>query len=510
VNLQGDIEWTPIIDINVDVDKGTLAIKLDADITASVAALISAEAHCSATLDRRLPQKPIKKLACAGYFCLLIMLQGVATIDVKGSIAGSAELSLSADFGVSSTIEVNLATGEADVQVSSTKLRHQKGWQLAGSFDGSVSASMGPHLVVFPIPGVPVDILPTVTVEVAAHGSLMYPGFKKAPPVAGFKFPSKTKDLKIKASHQVSATPQITYEYVGSGFCKAGYYAGWVAHDATSLSTCADKCSADPKCKFFSWLEDTSCSRYSDEAGDCTDLAKDTSYMAFRKVGPISPIIGYDYIGDGFCKSGYYAGWVAQDASSLSTCSSRCSAEPDCKFFSWLEGVTCSRYSRQAGNCSDLEQDSSYRAFRKVEVAAGQALLQQAVEQEQESGQQEGSESCAGAEISVYANTHISSLGLPPSFDFDTEEFEEMLLEAVAEGAAKLLEAMSGAQCLGPVGKAATDAVDKAARLASSVVEAAISDLSLSLDSPIKPLLDQDAFCMTLKSVGDCDPLTCT
>lgn len=304
--LEGNLEWSPTIALDVDVSKGLVTVKVDAEVTADMSALISAEAQCSAGLTRRLPSKPLKKMACAGYFCLLIMLQGVAKINVAGSVAGSAELGLTADFGMSAEVQVGIASGEADVKASSTKLRHQVGWQVAGSFDASVDVSMGPQLVVFPLPGVPVTIMPTVSAAVVAYGTVKYPNFVDA------------------------------------------------------------------------------------------------------------------------------------------------------------------------------------------------LAVQHADEQ-----------TCAGAEVSVSGNADISGVGLPADLRLDTKEFEELLMGAVEDGAAKLLSLMAGGECSGPVGRAAQQAVGAAAELAGGAIGAAIPDLSVGLNVPVKSFLDQDLFCLKLARVGDCDALAC-
>uniref|UniRef100_A0A7S2Q6A4 Uncharacterized protein n=2 Tax=Zooxanthella nutricula TaxID=1333877 RepID=A0A7S2Q6A4_9DINO len=235
------------------------------------------------------------------------MLQGVATIEVDGSVAGSAELGLAADWGMSAEVEVAIAGGKADVRSESQGLRHQVGWQVAGSFDASVKASMGPHLVIFPMPGVPVDFMPTVAVEIAAQGSLKYPNFV----------------------------------------------------DALSGST---------------------------DEGD----------------------------------------------------------------------------------------------------------------------------TCAGAEIAVSANADLAGVGLPDDLAFDTSELQQMLTDAVADGASNLIASMGRLRCFGPVGRAVEDAVNGAARLATSFMDQAIPDVSLSLRVPHRKFIEEELFCFTLKRLGDCEALTCS
>jgi len=58
-------------------------------------------------------------------------------------------------------------------------------------------------------------------------------------------------------------------------------------------------------------------------------------------------------LGSGYCNSGYYAGWVAEDAVDLETCEAKCLTEPECKFISLNVGHSCSRYNSEAGSCNN-------------------------------------------------------------------------------------------------------------------------------------------------------------
>eukprot|EP00930_Biecheleria_cincta_P084628 TRINITY_DN74078_c0_g1_i1.p1 TRINITY_DN74078_c0_g1~~TRINITY_DN74078_c0_g1_i1.p1 ORF type:complete len:794 (+),score=94.65 TRINITY_DN74078_c0_g1_i1:62-2443(+) len=62
---------------------------------------------------------------------------------------------------------------------------------------------------------------------------------------------------------------------------------------------------------------------------------------------------GFEKLGPGFCRSGYYAGHNPAHAGDVATCAAQCRSETQCKFFSLLMGRSCSRYNDQAGDCSD-------------------------------------------------------------------------------------------------------------------------------------------------------------
>eukprot|EP00931_Biecheleriopsis_adriatica_P033665 TRINITY_DN19527_c0_g1_i1.p1 TRINITY_DN19527_c0_g1~~TRINITY_DN19527_c0_g1_i1.p1 ORF type:complete len:797 (+),score=130.25 TRINITY_DN19527_c0_g1_i1:95-2485(+) len=61
----------------------------------------------------------------------------------------------------------------------------------------------------------------------------------------------------------------------------------------------------------------------------------------------------FQKLGPGFCKSGYYSGWRAEDAVDVATCAAKCRSEPQCQFFSLRQGRSCSRYTDAAGDCLD-------------------------------------------------------------------------------------------------------------------------------------------------------------
>jgi len=199
--LEGDVEWTPEIAIVVQPVKNKLRVSVKAELTVSLAAFVSTKGTCAASFQLRLPKTPLMKLACAGAFCLLLAVQAVATLDISGAIDGAIELGLAADFGVNAAIEVDIGSGKADTVAESVKLRYQEAWELGGSFNGKIVAAAGPHLVVFPIPGVPVDILPEVRATLAARGAVRYPDLR----TSSNKGICPGADLAISGSTEINA-----------------------------------------------------------------------------------------------------------------------------------------------------------------------------------------------------------------------------------------------------------------------------------------------------------------
>eukprot|EP00927_Polykrikos_kofoidii_P008927 TRINITY_DN13722_c0_g1_i1.p1 TRINITY_DN13722_c0_g1~~TRINITY_DN13722_c0_g1_i1.p1 ORF type:complete len:1467 (-),score=200.84 TRINITY_DN13722_c0_g1_i1:78-4355(-) len=69
-----------------------------------------------------------------------------------------------------------------------------------------------------------------------------------------------------------------------------------------------------------------------------------------NKAGKVAPN-GFEYIGMGSCRRGYYTGWRKKDAASAEQCAEICASEKKCRFFSFLAGKTCSRYDDTAQGC---------------------------------------------------------------------------------------------------------------------------------------------------------------
>ncbi|KAK3258920.1 hypothetical protein CYMTET_32060 [Cymbomonas tetramitiformis] len=95
---------------------------------------------------------------------------------------------------------------------------------------------------------------------------------------------------------------------------------------------------------------------------------------------PLPPVsngssVTYKLLGTGFCRSGYYAGYDAADAT-LEKCKARCTEELECRFFSLKEGVTCSRYNSRAGDCSSITSDLAFLRYGKVDGSTGEQRRQ--------------------------------------------------------------------------------------------------------------------------------------
>ncbi|CAE6921942.1 unnamed protein product [Symbiodinium natans] len=168
--LEGVVQFEPTLSISLKTN-GDTEVGVEGLVRASFDALATAEGGCGLSAERRFPQKPLKKVACAPPFCIIVLLQMVAEVEMSGVITGSAEVGASADFHIQGSVLVNPG-GHADADFQNPTIKHQEGFGLAASAFGSVRVGMGPVLTVWPMPGVPIVINPMFNAEVRAQGTL--------------------------------------------------------------------------------------------------------------------------------------------------------------------------------------------------------------------------------------------------------------------------------------------------------------------------------------------------
>ncbi|CAJ1343673.1 unnamed protein product, partial [Effrenium voratum] len=147
------------------------------------------------------------------------------------------------------------------------------------------------------------------------------------------------------------------YEFSTYGWCMFGYYAGWEENsNRDSLENCMKACNLEDRCKFFSFLQGQTCSRY--DTDSCFSLGL-WPYSIYKKKD-----LPYMWLGAGFCEDGYYAGWESNsNKDSLGNCKTACDMESECKYIAFKQGSTCSRYN---GNSCTIRAESSHAAYKKV------------------------------------------------------------------------------------------------------------------------------------------------
>eukprot|EP00913_Durusdinium_trenchii_P026591 g24947.t1 len=163
LSLEGVVQFAPTLGVSVNLN-GDAEVSVEGLARVSLAALATAQGSCAFIAEKRFPKKPLSKVVCGPVGCISIMLQMLAEIELKGVITGSLELAAGADFHIKGKVLVN-PRGHADADFETPSIEHQFGMGLAVSSTGSTRVGMGPVLVVFPMPGVPITFNPMMNAE---------------------------------------------------------------------------------------------------------------------------------------------------------------------------------------------------------------------------------------------------------------------------------------------------------------------------------------------------------
>ncbi|CAE7190462.1 unnamed protein product [Symbiodinium necroappetens] len=172
VAIDGIVQFSPDVTFTV-YDSGTTVFSISGMVRTSVQALVEAQGSCSFKAMRGFPDPPKKKVICGGKFCIVIMLQMVAELNLEGTLTGTLEVSTEADFEIAGTVRVT-SNGHADVDMNTPGIAHKQGFAIGASATASARVSMGPVLTIWPVPGIPITVRPMVHAEAKAQGTLNY------------------------------------------------------------------------------------------------------------------------------------------------------------------------------------------------------------------------------------------------------------------------------------------------------------------------------------------------
>ncbi|CAE7520894.1 unnamed protein product [Symbiodinium necroappetens] len=170
--FEGAAQFAPDISISMSFN-GDTEISIKGLIRASIDALVSAQGSCAFHAEKGIPRLPKSKVICGAYFCLAIMLQVVAELDIKGMLTGTLEISADVDFEIEGTVTVN-PSGEAKANFRNPSIKHQDGFAIGASASSSVRVGMGPVLTVWPVPGIPINFHAMINAEAKAMGTLSF------------------------------------------------------------------------------------------------------------------------------------------------------------------------------------------------------------------------------------------------------------------------------------------------------------------------------------------------
>ncbi|CAE7823128.1 unnamed protein product, partial [Symbiodinium sp. CCMP2456] len=180
--LNGEIGIRSIIvEGNVDMLSGETTVDVSVETGLVLEALLEGQGACSFTAARRFPKKPYVKTVCGTYGCLIVMVQGIAEADAFGSLTGAVATKLEATLKSGASFSVDPVSGQvtgtvkgADFSRKATGDLQCAGVDVALSADAIVRFGLGPEVVIWLIPGVPVTIKPQVSLEIRAAGTITY------------------------------------------------------------------------------------------------------------------------------------------------------------------------------------------------------------------------------------------------------------------------------------------------------------------------------------------------
>ena len=106
--------------------------------------------------------------------CLLIMIQGIAEVDAFGTFAGAVSASAEVTLTTRANFKANPATGQVSGDGQIRDFTRKAGFDFSASSDSVVRFGVGPEVVVYPMPGVPVTLRPGVHLELRSAGTISF------------------------------------------------------------------------------------------------------------------------------------------------------------------------------------------------------------------------------------------------------------------------------------------------------------------------------------------------
>ncbi|CAE7624964.1 unnamed protein product [Symbiodinium sp. CCMP2592] len=170
--FEGAVQFEPTLEVKVATD-GSTEYTISGLVRASFDAFVSAEGSCAVRAERRFPTKPKKKVICGSNFCLVLLLQMLAEVEIQGSLTGTVDAGAAVDVQVQGTVTVN-PNGQANAEFETPTIWHQEGFAIGASARASVRIGTGPVFTVWPMPGVPVTFNPMFHAEAKAEGTLSF------------------------------------------------------------------------------------------------------------------------------------------------------------------------------------------------------------------------------------------------------------------------------------------------------------------------------------------------
>ena len=200
LELEASIEFVPRY--TTRISDRTFYLELQGTVTAEASVLIESDystdagddSACQMTKSYVYPPVPKTHTQCIVIpymppVCITFGIQGIANITASGRITGDMQATGAAEYEVTGTITVDLESGEVDVDV------HEGTPQVTSELTAVVSASaqvdmdLGPSLLFYPMPGLPVTVIPTARVTARASGTIHTHTDRVHPPEPGLLNP---------------------------------------------------------------------------------------------------------------------------------------------------------------------------------------------------------------------------------------------------------------------------------------------------------------------------------
>ncbi|CAE7944651.1 unnamed protein product [Symbiodinium sp. KB8] len=170
--IEGHVQNALIIGMHTNGPFTT--IDISGGVGVSLDGMIKAQGSCTLTAEKRFPKVPKKKVICYKAFCIVLFLQMVAQLEITGALTGTLELGAEVGFDIEGKITVDKATGEATAEFKAPSVDRQAAFAMGASAFASIRLGAGPFIVVYPVPGVPVNFNPMVNLEVRAQGDIKF------------------------------------------------------------------------------------------------------------------------------------------------------------------------------------------------------------------------------------------------------------------------------------------------------------------------------------------------
>ncbi|CAE7220371.1 unnamed protein product [Symbiodinium sp. CCMP2592] len=239
VAVDGKTQWSPDMTVYVE-ENGDTRIRISASVQGSYDTIVTGQGSCSYTLRRGIPEQPKTKVFCAGKFCVMISLQMIAELVGEGVLTGTIDMSNDVEFQISAEVFAK-KNGEFTVSFSSNEVTHEEAAQIGASAEARLTLSVGPELVVWPMPGIPITLAPKFHAEAKAKGTIGVPASSLLQESESVSHPgnrpnasvelleSKTLTDKLKPCH--AAAVSLYTDFTITGFGIPQWLKDWLKDD---------------------------------------------------------------------------------------------------------------------------------------------------------------------------------------------------------------------------------------------------------------------------------------